>query len=32
MAPNKALDPAADHAQEREEFLDTLEQYHEKRG
>jgi hypothetical protein len=32
MAPNKAHDSDADHAQEREEFLDTLEQYHEKRG
>jgi hypothetical protein len=31
MAPNKPYD-SAEHAQEHEEFLDTLEKYHEKRG
>jgi hypothetical protein len=32
MAPNKPHDSSLDSAQEHEEFLDTLEAYHEKRG
>lgn len=31
MAPNKPWD-SAEHAQEHEELLETLEKYHEKRG
>jgi hypothetical protein len=31
MAPNKPYD-SAEHAQEHDEFLETLEKYHEKRG
>ncbi|KAH8730682.1 hypothetical protein GQ44DRAFT_605672 [Phaeosphaeriaceae sp. PMI808] len=32
MAPNKPKESSIDDAQEREEFLDRLEEYHEKRG
>lgn len=32
MAPNKPKDSSVDHNQEYEEFLDTLAEYHEKRG
>jgi hypothetical protein len=32
MAPNKPHDSSLDSAHEHEEFLDTLEAYHEKRG
>ena len=32
MAPNKSSDSSAEYAKEQEEFLDTLEKYHEKRG
>ncbi|KAF2023937.1 hypothetical protein EK21DRAFT_94491 [Setomelanomma holmii] len=32
MAPSKAKESSPDHAPEYEEFLDTLEKYHEKRG
>lgn len=32
MAPNKHNEPSPEYIQEREEFLDALEQYHEKRG
>ena len=32
MAPNKPKESSVEHAQEHEEFLETLEKYHEKRG
>jgi hypothetical protein len=32
MAPTKPTDSSLDSAQEHDEFLDTLEAYHEKRG
>jgi chromatin structure-remodeling complex subunit RSC9 len=32
MAPNKPNEPSAEYIQERDEFLDSLEEYHEKRG
>lgn len=32
MAPNKHNEPSPEYIQEREDFLETLEKYHEKRG